>query len=314
MAEKDDSNDKKKKKSIIASLDLKNYKAKYTDSYGLGKPNDIDIDNFLIAEPGSKKDESKNEISEPVEEKIITPVENTVKVNRPTDTSVESNVQKDNIVTEQKPKKPDINSSVVDITKVDKKNNIPAQNIKSTIKKDNENIKEIVNTNDDFDKRVSAEAENDFYDEKPSQIDNGAFRSNIVAKNTSNEKIEKPLIETNKKGNRKINLREPVKVNVRHEIKDSKERIEETPPIHGEVEKKPQRRTETYGIIISAIALIYSIYTADRPLLFLSASLVLFLTRSIIAAPFGQHKQSIQNAIKSFSIVLFFGAIFFIFF
>ena len=306
MAEQDDSNDKKKKKSIIASLDLKNYKAKYTDSYGLGKPNDIDIDNFLIAEPNSKKEESKNEISESVE--------NTVKVNRPTNTSIKSNVKKDDVVVvESKPKKPDINSSVADIIKVDKKNNIPAQNIKNTLRKDNDNIKEVIYTNDDFDKRVSAEAENDFYDEKPSQLDNGAFRSNVVSKSITNSKPDKPLIETNKKGNRKINLREPIKVNVRHEIKDSKDRIEETPPIH-ESEKKPQRRTETYGIIISAIALIYSIYTADRPLLFLSASLVLFLTRSIIAAPFGQHEQSIKNAIKGFSIVLFFGSIFFIFF
>lgn len=312
MASQDDSNDKKKKKSIIASLDLKNYKAKYTDSYGLGKPNDIDIDNFLIAEPGSKAD-SKNETPEPVEEKVINPVENTVKVNQPPNTSIKSNVKKDDIVAEPKPKKPDIHSSVVDIIKVDKKNDIPAQNVKTNIEKDNKKIKEIIKTDNDFDKRVSAEAENDFYDEKPSQIDNGAFRSNIISKTGSNEKIEKPILETNKKGNRKINLREPVKVNVRHEIKDSKERFEETSP-STEAEKKPQRRTETYGILISAIALIYSIYTADRPLLFLSASLVLFLTRSIIAAPFGQHKQSIQNAIKGFSIVLFFGAIFFIFF
>lgn len=301
MATKDDANNKKKKKSVIASLDLKNYKAKYTDSYGLGKPNEVDLDNFLIAEPDSNNDSPKSS-----EEKNNTPV-NPVTSNLPK-IPVTNNVAKIKEVAE-------------DNTKINNKiDNIPIDNTDGKVKTnagENKIVNDVLSINSDFDKRVNNEADNDFYDDKPIQKRDSAFRSNAVNRSSSNEqepKEVKPLINTKEeKGKRKINLREPVKVNVRHEIKNNMEEKVEDTAINTEV-KEPPRRTETYGIIISAIALLYSIKTTDRALFFLSASLVLYLMRPIIAAPFGKHSDSIQNAIKGFSIALFFGAIFSIFF
>ena len=280
MADKDDFNDKKKRKSIIASLDLKNYKAKYTDSYGLGKPNDANLDNFLIAEP-DPKDEAKKE-AEKIAESKTPKVEN--KVNKAPNAPIAPNTSNE------------INSSntVID---------------KTVIKQMANNSVDLPTRDSDFERRVNAEADNDFYDEKPSQQIGNTFRSNAVKRkssaveDTDNEEVK------DIKPNRKLNLREPVTVNVRHEIRDRSEDIE----IDTE-EKKPIRRTETYGIIISAVAFVYSIFTKDKPLLFLSVSLLLYLMRPIIAAPFGKYSQSVQNAIKGFSMALFFGSIFFIFF
>ena len=263
MADNDEG--KNKKKSRIASLDLKNYKAKYTDSYGLGKPNEIDLDNFLIAEPDKPEEkifDEKKSVDEKIpDEKVeIKPIKNFVQ---------DKPIEKIEKVIENKP------SEVIE--------------------------KKIVDVDKNFDDRVNAEAENNFYDEKPIQP-NQTFHSNAIKKSNANELNEKPK--------RKLNLREPIKVNVKHEIKNKFNEEEEII----EEKKEPPRRTETYGVVISAVVLIYSIFTLDKPLIFFSVSLFLYLLRSIIAAPFGKYRQSIENAIKGFSIVVFFGAIFFIFF
>ena len=250
MAE--DKDDKKQKKSIIASLDLKNYKPKYTDVFGNGKATEIDIDNFLEAEP------EKTEIRE----------------------------------TESKGK---ANTNITNETKQTKI------------------VKKVENKDEDFERRVSAEADNDFYDEKPISTSGNAFRSNLKRINKDideeNENKGKSKIE---RSNRKLSLREPIKVNLKHEINENLNRPDIL--ISEDEEKKPPRRTETYGIVISAVALIYSITVADKALIFLSLSLLIYLTRPIIAAPFGNYNQSVQNALKGFSMALFFGAIFFAFF
>ncbi len=263
----DKTGDKKKRKSIIASLDLKNYKAKYTDSYGLGKPNEADLDNFLIAEPDPKsedKKESKKNVAENTQKVVSVPT-----ISAAPTTSTNSNI-KNEIQTSE---------PVVD---------------KTTIKKTSEIPKTTANSDSDFERRVNAEADNDFFDDKPTQQTSNTFHSKEI------------------KPNRKINIREPIKVNVRHEIRDRTQVIEDIEIESSE--KKPVRRTETYGIVLSAVAFIYSIFTKDKPLLFFSVSLLLYLLRPVIAAPFGKHSQSVQNAIKGFSMALFFGSIFFIFF
>ena len=287
MADKEDTNDKKKKKSIIASLDLKNYKAKYTDSYGLGKPNEADLDNFLIAEPDSKNEPNKD-TKEPLLKKTSPVKSNSRSVAdpiAPIGTASTANVAKaDSAANDVKPSSIDQVKSVSNIQ--------PARD-------------------SDFERRVNAEADNDFYDEKPNQQIDNTFRSGAINRKSTvsdNSLPQSPADTKETKSNRKLNLREPIKVNVRHEIKDRLEYDDVST-----TEKKPIRRTETYGIVISAVALIYSILTKDKPLLFLSVSLLLFLTRPVIAAPFGKYSQSIQNAIKGFSIALFIGSIFFIF-
>ena len=278
----DKTSDKKKRKSIIASLDLKNYKAKYTDSYGLGKPNEVDLDNFLIAEPTPESEEKKE--SEKIAEK------NTPKVVSTPTTSTTSNIKS----------KLQPSESVVD---------------KPTIKKVAETPNLALIRDSDFERRVNAEADNDFYDDKPVQQTSNTFHSKVVKRKPN---VDNNLISINDdrskeiKPNRKINIREPITVNVRHEIIDRTQVIED---IETETsEKKPVRRTETYGIVLSAVAFVYSIFTKDKPLLFLSVSLLLYLLRPVIAAPFGKYSQSVQNAIKGFSMALFFGSIFFIFF
>ena len=299
MADKDDSNDKKKKKSIIASLDLKNYKAKYTDSYGLGKPNEVDLDNFLIAEPDTKETQ---EIKETHKDKAQNPkssfkkVENTINsINVASNAaSTVNSTKSDNVTVDSKPK--------------------PIEQVKTVSA--NQSARAVASSqpvrDNDFERRVNAEADNDFYDDKPAQQIGDTFRSKAIDRRPTveNSSESQSFGDVNEvKNNRKLNIREPIKVNVRHEIMDRSEYTEVS-----STEQKPIRRTETYGIVISAVALLYGILTKDKALVFLSVSLLLFLTRPVIAAPFGKYSQAVQNAIKGFSIALFIGSIFFIFF
>ena len=284
---------KKKRTSVIASLDLKNYKAKYTDSYGLGKPNDVNLDNFLIAEPDPNKVEDNSKPQEPVKPATTT-LPRTVKA-ATTSTATNSAVSTD---TKPKPSDPIASESVPTKAQIQSPASVtsPAKSSADLPARDS-----------DFERRVNAEADNDFYDEKPPQQIGETFRSGAVKRKSNiedNTKFE-PAAPTN----RKLNLREPIKVSVRHELRENVEEIEVEVP-----SKEPIRRTETYGIVISAVAFLYSIATKDKPLLFLSVSLLLYLLRPVIAAPFGKYSHPVQNAIKGFSMALFVGSIFFIFF
>lgn len=70
---------------------------------------------------------------------------------------------------------------------------------------------------------------------------------------------------------------------------------------------------ETSGIAISAVMFAYSLAEADKPLFFLSTALLTFLLRPLIGALFGKNNRAVQNALHSFSIVLFIGAMLFLF-
>ena len=70
---------------------------------------------------------------------------------------------------------------------------------------------------------------------------------------------------------------------------------------------------ETSGVAISAVMLAYSLAEGDKPLFFLSSALLIFLLRPIIGALAGKHNRAVQNALHSFSIVLFVGALVMIF-
>ncbi|MBQ6297177.1 MAG: hypothetical protein IJK81_05735 [Selenomonadaceae bacterium] len=81
---------------------------------------------------------------------------------------------------------------------------------------------------------------------------------------------------------------------------------------------KPKRKrklshAEASGVVISTVMLIYSIVEEDKPLFFLSSALLIFLLRPIIGALAGKHNRAVQNALHSFSIVLFIGALLFLF-
>lgn len=77
--------------------------------------------------------------------------------------------------------------------------------------------------------------------------------------------------------------------------------------------KSKLSHAETSGIAISAVMLIYSLSKGDKPLFFLSTSLLIFLLRPLIGALFGKYNRAVQNALYSFSIVLFIGALIFLF-
>lgn len=77
--------------------------------------------------------------------------------------------------------------------------------------------------------------------------------------------------------------------------------------------KRRLTHAESSGIAISAVMLVYSLKEGDKPLFFLSTSLLIFLLRPLIGAFFGKHNRAVQNALHSFSLVLFIGALLFLF-
>ena len=70
---------------------------------------------------------------------------------------------------------------------------------------------------------------------------------------------------------------------------------------------------ETSGVAISLVMLVYSLAEEDKPLFFLSSALLIFLLRPLIGALCGKHNRAVQNALHSFSLVLFIGALLFLF-
>ncbi len=77
--------------------------------------------------------------------------------------------------------------------------------------------------------------------------------------------------------------------------------------------KSKLSHAETSGIAISAVMLAYSLAEGDKPLFFLSTSLLTFLLRPIIGGLAGKHNRAVQNALHSFSLVMFIGALIMLF-
>lgn len=68
-------------------------------------------------------------------------------------------------------------------------------------------------------------------------------------------------------------------------------------------------RAEITGAVISAVMLVYSATTLDKPLFFLAMSLLTHTIRPLIGSFFGKHNRPVQNALRGFSITIFFGAL-----
>ena len=83
--------------------------------------------------------------------------------------------------------------------------------------------------------------------------------------------------------------------------------------LHEPEVRRKLSHAETSGIAISAVMLVYSLTEGDKPLFFLSTSLLIFLLRPLIGGLFGEHNRAVQNALHSFSVVLFIGALIFLF-
>ncbi|MBQ7476198.1 MAG: hypothetical protein IJT06_02235 [Selenomonadaceae bacterium] len=68
-------------------------------------------------------------------------------------------------------------------------------------------------------------------------------------------------------------------------------------------------RAEITGAVISAVMLVYSATTLDKPLFFLAMSLLTHTVRPLIGSFFGKYNRPVQNALRGFSITIFFGAL-----
>ena len=77
--------------------------------------------------------------------------------------------------------------------------------------------------------------------------------------------------------------------------------------------KRKLSRAETSGVVISAVMLVYSLAAQDKPLFFMSASVLTFLLRPLIGALSGKNNRAVQNALHSFSVVMFIGALLMLF-
>ena len=118
-----------------------------------------------------------------------------------------------------------------------------------------------------------------------------------------------------------LNDDEPLKIS-EHKVFRSKKFVDSETQAEEDKQKsatpKPELKrklshAESSGIAISAVMLVYSFKEGDKPLFFLSTALLMFLLRPLIGALFGKHNQAVQNALHSFSLVLFIGALLFLF-
>ena len=149
-----------------------------------------------------------------------------------------------------------------------------------------------VKTDSEFDKRVFAEADNTFHNEKP------------------------------RKPRRKLTPEESANARAAYRAKMIRDTVADEKEIYFEDKKNIDKdadlyrkltRVETAGVALSAAMLFYAFATMDKPLFFMSLSLLSNLLRPIIGGLFGKHNRAVQNALHGFSIVLFFGALLFIF-
>lgn len=139
----------------------------------------------------------------------------------------------------------------------------------------------------ELEKRIFAEAENDFYEEKPSELGEN-FRSKVIDE-------DRPIFRS-----------KSLKSDVIEEKKSSEE------PFDPELYRK-LNRAEKSGLALSVLMLIYAFTNLDKPLFFVSLSLLTHLIRPLVGAFFGKNNRAVQNAMRSFSIVLFVGALMLIF-
>ena len=70
---------------------------------------------------------------------------------------------------------------------------------------------------------------------------------------------------------------------------------------------------EKFGVVASVAMLVYAFVNLDKPLFFLALSLFIHFLSMPAGNFFGKHSAAVQNALRTFSIVLFCGALLFLF-
>ena len=153
-----------------------------------------------------------------------------------------------------------------------------------------------VETNPELEQRALKEADNTFFDEKPAPKSDDSHKK----------------IELAKSGRKSVYRSKALR-------RWDEEQDSDTPPknpVAQEPEIEPPRRMsrpEKAGAVISIAMVAYAFSALDKPLFFLAMSLLVHSFRPLIGAFSGKYNQPVQNALRSFSIVLFFGSILFIF-
>ena len=153
--------------------------------------------------------------------------------------------------------------------------------------------------NSEFEKRIFAEAENDFYDEKIPQNIGKNMRSKIT------EKIIDP--EAEKRVPQNI-YRSKFLKNQFEKIDDDIDAEDENSPNYDPELYRKLSRAELAGLGISIFMMAYAFVNLDKPLFFCAMSLFMHLVRPFVGSFFGRYNRSVQNAMRSCSIVLFIGA------
>lgn len=150
-----------------------------------------------------------------------------------------------------------------------------------------------VKTDPKLEKRILKEADSTFLDEKPPEKDS-------------------PKVKPHKSIFRSKTMRRWEAEQFGEELSSQKV---ETPKFEKPIVKKPKKMShpEKFGGIISIIMLVYAAVNLDKPLFFLSMALFVNFLRQPLSAVFGKYEDDVSNALHSFSIVLFFGAILFVF-
>ncbi len=140
-----------------------------------------------------------------------------------------------------------------------------------------------------LEERILKEADNNFFEEKS------------VEKNFSTEKKMRKSIYHSK---------------ALQKWEEEQEEKNFSPKV-SEMQKTEQPRkmshAEKFGVIISVVMLVYAFANFDKPLFFLALSLFVHFLGSPVGVLFGKHSAAVQNALHTFSIVLFCGAILFLF-
>ena len=138
-----------------------------------------------------------------------------------------------------------------------------------------------------LEERILKEADNTFFDEKP------------APKNSDSEKPQKKFVYRSKAMQR-----------LETEQEKTPPKVEPVPPVN--IPRK-WSHAEKFGVVAAVAMLVYAFVTLDKPLFFLALSLFVHLLCTPAGNLFGKHSAAVQNSMRTFSIVLFFGALLFLF-
>ncbi len=171
----------------------------------------------------------------------------------------------------------------ISVAPVEKIEEIPVEEIKIEVPPTLE-----VKADSPLEERILKEADNDFFDEKPA-----------------------PKVSTEEPPRKSIYRSKALQ-----SLKMEQDKNKETPPpISAPKVEQPHKwsHAEKFGFVASVAMLVYAFVNFDKPLFFLALSLFVHFLSLPAGSMFGKHSAAVQNSLHTFSIVLFCGAVLFLF-